>query len=394
VTERQLSELLHEAQLPDSEAAEERAWRVVRTAAVDRPAPGPRRGARVWLLPAVAAAVVLVAALALSPAGAAVADWLQDAVKPGRPEARPTLTSLPAPGRLLVVSADGAWVVQPDGFRRRLGDYGDAGWSPRGLFVVATRGRELVALEPGGVERWSLARPQLIHSPAWSPDGFRIAYLSGSSLRVVAGDGSGDRRLRSTVAATRPAWRPGSVRRLSYADRRGRIATVDPDSGRRLWRSQPGSPVRRLAWTPDGRRLVALTASSLRVLSERGRMLAERSFGVGERATAMAVEPSGDSVAVAVHEGDGRSRVDSLALRGSSPRLRRLFAGDGSFTDLSWSPDGRWLLVAWREADQWVFLRSARVRKVDAVAHIARHFDPGANLPRGFPRIGGWCCAR
>jgi hypothetical protein len=108
----------------------------------------------------------------------------------------------------------------------------------------------------------------------------------------------------------------------------------------------------------------------------------------------MAVEPSGDSVAVAIHAGDGRSRVDSVSVRGAHPRIRRLFAGDGSFTDLSWSPDGRWLLVAWREADQWVFLRSARVRKLDAVARISRHFDPGGKRPLTFPRIGGWCCAR
>lgn len=390
MTERRLAELMRETPLPDSEAAEERTWRVVRAAAVERPAPGPRR--RAWA-PLYAAAAVLVAALALSPAGAAVADWLQAAVKPGRPEARPSLTSLPAPGRLLVVSADGAWLVRPDGFRRRLGAYDDARWSPRGLFVVATRGRELVALEPGGVERWSLARTEPIHSPAWSPDGFRIAYLSGRSLRVVAGDGSGDRRLRARVAATGPAWRPGSVRRLTYADRRGRIATLDPDSGSRLWRSQPGPPVRRLAWSADGRRLVALTAGSLRILSQRGRLLAERPFGVGERGTAMAVEPSGDSVAVAVHDSDGRSRIDSVPLRGAHPRLRRLFAGDGTFTDLSWSPNGRWLLVAWREADQWVFLRSAQVRKLDAVAGITRHFGPGASGPLTFPRIGGWCCS-
>ena len=65
----------------------------------------------------------------------------------GIEHAEPALFSLPAPGRLLVVSADdgGVWLVKSNGFMRKLGPYSDAEWSPHGLYVIATERNELVA---------------------------------------------------------------------------------------------------------------------------------------------------------------------------------------------------------------------------------------------------------
>ena len=64
-----------------------------------------------------------------------------------------------------------------------------------------------------------------------------------------------------------------------------------------------------------------------------------------------------------------------------------VFAGTGGFTDLAWSPDGRWLLVAWAGADQWLFLRPDGGGRVRAVGSIAEQFGGGP-----FPKLGGWCC--
>jgi Tol biopolymer transport system component len=319
---------------------------------------------------------------------------VRDTVDPGRDDARPALSSLPAPGRLLVVSARGAWIVERDGSMRRLGDYDEASWSPNGLFVVATRGRQLVALDPKGAVRWSLARPQAVGGAEWSSDGFRVAYLTNRSLRVVAGDGTGDRLVARRIAPVTPVWLPGRKHVVTFSDSEGRVAAVDTDSGRRRWRSDLGSRPRELAWTPDGRRLVVLTTSSLRVLDAGGRPLSKTWIGLGGRPDALAVHPGGRTAAVAIRHRDGRSEVVSFpsTRRGGPPR--RLFAGHGRFTDLAWSPDGRWLLVAWREADQWLFVRSDRVRKVDAVSNIGRQFDPAGRGQAAFPTIGGWCCER
>ena len=69
------------------------------------------------------------------------------------------------------------------------------------------RGRpnELVALEPDGDLRWTLARPD-VRFPRWggTRTDTRIAYLSTARLRVVAGNGKGDRLLDPQAATGRP----------------------------------------------------------------------------------------------------------------------------------------------------------------------------------------------
>lgn len=393
IDERRLRERLEGSEAPDAAAAEERAWAVVSGAFEQRRsarAPRPRVRSRLGL----ALAVLLTTGLiALSPAGAEVADWIGDAFDPGRKDARPALAALPAPGRLLVTSERGPWIVQRDGSKRRLGDYDDAAWSPRGLFVVVTGGRQLVAVEPGGDPRWSLARNATVQGPAWSPDGFRIAYLSGRTLHVVAGDGTGDRRLARRAAALAPAWRPGKEHVLTFSDPQGRIVTAEADSGRHLSRSAPGPVPTSMAWSPDGRRLVAMAPGVVRVLDQRGQLVRRIATPTGAVNRALAIHPSGNSAALSRHfAGARRSEVVSERLAPSG-RRGKLFTGDGRFSDLAWSPNGRWLLIGWREADQWLFLRSTAVKRIVAVSNISRQFDPVGDRAGAFPRVSGWCCA-
>ena len=69
-------------------------------------------------------------------------------------------------------------------------------------------------------------------------------------------------------------------------------------------------------------------------------------------------------------------------------RHRVVFSGAGTFAGLAWSPDQRWLLVDWRSADQWIFIRSAAVRRI-AVRNIGNTFDSG---PEHYATLAGWCC--
>ncbi len=215
--------------IPPPEGAEERAWEIVRAAFHERAPSPPKR--KVWRPVIVLAAVAVVAGAVASPPGQAVLDSIREAV--GIERAQPALFSLPASGRLLVESADGVWIVQADGSKRRLGDWREASWSPFGRYVVVARANELAAVEADGDVRWSLARPN-VRFPRWAGDRIdtRIAYLSGNSLRVVAGDGTGDRVLRRNVAAVAPAWLPGEGFGLAYTDRAGRMVVVDADTGR------------------------------------------------------------------------------------------------------------------------------------------------------------------
>jgi hypothetical protein len=241
-------------------------------------------------------AVVVVAGL-LSPPGRAVLDEIRQVV--GVEGGAPALFSLPAPGRLLVAADSGVWVVNANGSKRLLGHYREASWSPFGRFVVAARANELVALTPEGTVRWSLARPD-VRLPRWggSRTDTRIAYLSRGALRVVGGDGKGDRLVDRDAGAEAPRWLDGPAHRLAYARRDGSTRVVDADTGAAL-EVQPAEP---------------------------------------PRATL--------------------------------------------------SPDGRWTVAGWADADQFVFTRLGRPRQIRAVSNVSAQFRS-----RSFPRIEGWCCA-
>ena len=265
--------------MPDEAEAMERGWRVVGGGFDESPPVSPpRRHPFRRLATAGAAACVLIGA-AFTPPGEAFTDWLSDALRPEPETAAPPLR-LPADGRLLVNTAAGPWIVQQDGSKRLLGRYEDASWSPGGLFVVASRGRQLAALEPGGRVRWTLDADQPVTGARWAPSGYRIAYLTGQgrrrSLRAVAGDGTGDRLVSSQAAETPPSWRPGLRHVLAYAGPRGEVIAVDVDTGEELWRTRAASPIRQLTWSADGQRLVARGRWSVRLLNAQGQTIRAR----------------------------------------------------------------------------------------------------------------------
>ncbi len=288
---------LERIEVPGEHEARERSWAVVQAAYAEREPATPQRS---WKpLAALAAAAVVLAGL-LSPPGRAVLDELREVV--GVEESAPALFSLPTSGRLLVIADSGAWVVEQDGSKRLLGPYREASWSPFGRFVVASRPNELAALTPDGVVRWSLARPK-VRFPRWggTRTDTRIAYLSDGALRVVGGDGKGDRLLDRLASEQPPAWLPGAGHRLAYARRDGSVRVVDADTG------------------------AVLARDAKRSLVEAG------------------------------------------------PAL---------------SPDGRWRVVGWADADQLVFTRRGRPRQIRAVSDVSAQFRS-----RSFPTIAGWCCA-
>jgi WD40 repeat protein len=382
VKPRDVRGLLLVVPVPDELDAQRRAWSVVRSAFEERePVAWPRRHARPLL--ALAAALALIAA-AFSPPGRALLHDVREKI--GVERAAPALFSLPDGGRLLVVSEDGPWIVREKGAKRLLGSYRQASWSPSGRFVVAARKNELVTLERDGDVRWSLARRD-VSLPRWGGNQVdtRIAYLSRSALRIVAGDGTGDRRFARAVEPIAPAWRPGVPHVLAFVGRGGRLVVAEADSRRRLWSRRLGRVV-RLEWSSDRRLLLVQGRRFLRVFSAGGRL---RYDLLGREAAPIvdaSFAPGGRSVAF-VQRAGRQSHVWIIPrLRPDASAARRIFVGQSPLTDIAWSPNGRWLLAAWEEADQWVFLRTAPVGKIRAVDNVTEQFGGSS------PSIAGWCC--
>lgn len=387
--ERLLGDALKATRVGDEAGAEERAWRVVAAAsAAGVGAPARRRRHR-WRAIQVAAVAALIA-LVVSPAGASVRHWVADRIEPGAPHAKPVLSSLPGNGSLLVDSPQGPWVVRPDGAKRLLGDWTEASWSPHGLYAVVTKGHELAAVEPDGTVRWALTRPGSVGEARWNgPDGYRIAYLEGRDLRVLDGDGTDDRLIAGGAAPVAPAWRAGPTHVLAYATDRGAVAAVRADSGRTVFRTAAGGDVVSLQWGSDA--LLVARPDRLQLLKFYGRALWSWTPPPGTRVTAATAARGARRIAIVVR--DGRTSRLLLVTRGRGTRV--LFVGPGAFAAPRWSPDGRWLLLPWRSADQWLFLNpGSGTAKLHAVANLAGQFSPGDPAAARFPSVAGWCCTR
>ena len=398
MTERELRERLTGMLDADDAGAEDRAWEVVRAIYAQKPAVGPARRPR-RLAAAVVAVVVAATTITLASAAAprhAVTRWLRQAVGlSSLPRAHPALAALPGGGELLINSRLGPWVVHPDGSRRNLGRYTGASWSPRALFAVAWQGSELVAIDPRGHPRWALDRAGRISVARWSPDGYRVAYIAAGALRVVAGDGTSDHLLSANAGPIAPAWRPGVgiAHILTFINGHDEIETRAVDTGALLWGTRPTSRPTQILWSADGQRLLIVTAHALSLYNPSGKLLAIKATDPGSSIGQATFAPSGHAFVIVRHQSTPAS--DSVVMRNATPNglrdaARVLFSSAGTLTDVAWSPDDRWLLVASPTADQWIFVPTPGGARLIATSQIATQFDPGGKPPLEFPTVAGW----
>jgi Tol biopolymer transport system component len=204
---------------------------------------------------------------------------------------------------IYTIDADGSNLVQitqnevdddspawsPDGTRlaSRVDEVDPASPAESNVVVVTASGPGVTILGPGA-------------NPVWSPDGLQIAMTvaDGGSTRIwVQEPGGGGRRQVAdvSVASARPSWSPdGSSIVVSSSG----LSIVDVASGSlNPLTSEPGStPI----WSIDGSIAFATTGSA--------------------------------SPGVFVIDADGRD-------------LRRVSADPGVVSTMVWSPDGRWLLL-------------------------------------------------
>src|SRR5262249_47470801 len=161
-----------------------------------------------------------------------------------------------------------------------------------------------------GNVRWSLERAGVIAEPRWSPDGYRVAYLAGRSLRVVAGDGTGDRLLARDVTPVAPAWRPGAEHVLAYVTSAGVVREVNTDTSAQLRLRHAASRPTLLRWSADGSQLFVAG----------GRIVDAAWAPNGARLATVSYDPVHDRSSVAI-----------------GPRV--VFQGTGRIDGVNWSPD-------------------------------------------------------
>lgn len=174
-----------------------------------------------------------------------------------------------------------------------------------------------------GTRRQVTTNPGVDFTPAWSPDGRRIAFARGglgelTSIWVMNADGTGLRQLTQASGSTFH-WVPD--------------------------------------WSPDGTRIVYMSSDLADLAHPSVRMVDAR--GTNDRILVAdggfpAWSPDGRSIAFASSRGQLPGEYDVYVMDGDGSGQRRLQHQDGAEFFPHWSPDGSSIVYA-QDPDGWVF---------------------------------------
>jgi Tol biopolymer transport system component len=223
-------------------------------------------------------------------------------------------------------------------------------------FGIGGRLLDLIESSPAGPD---------LQTPVWSPDGRKIAFLSrggghngpyDNGLYVVNADGSGQRRLTGDarinlgsllahLGRTTPAWSPDGRRIAFESGRDGEngLYVVNADgSGRRILTRNGQAP----AWSPDGRKIAFFSHLKVYVMNADGSEHRNLTPGAKARGQAfLAWSPDGRKIAFLGDCGDSCHYVYVMNADGSGLRnltgFRGLVSPRGLASPPAWSPDGR-----------------------------------------------------
>jgi len=216
----------------------------------------------------------------------------------------------------------------------------------------------------------ALASPEPIISPAWSPDGRELAYVSFESQKAVVWVQdvlSGERRMLANFRGTNsaPAFSPdGRELALTLSREGGSQLYVMPRAGGTPRRLTSSSAIdTEAAWSPDGRAIYFVSDRGggpqvYRVAAGGG--AAERVTFNGAYNISPTVSPDGRLLAYITRQGNGY-RLTTLELASGTVTTLTDTQDDES---PSFAPNGRLLVYATRQAGRDVLMTTTLDGKI------------------------------
>jgi Tol biopolymer transport system component len=232
-------------------------------------------------------------------------------------------------------------------------------WSPDGrrlAFVRFLNGyNEIYAMNADGshLRRLTSARQDLIvelSSQAWSPDGSELVFARGpntstpgenTSIFVMNTDRTRTRRLTQNHADDVPAWSPKG-RQIAFA-RSGFVYVMNSDGTNQHQVAESGGDPTP-AWSPDGKELAIEDYEAISIVKLDGHLVRRLPAGKWNGYTTDAYEPtwSPDGKRLAFVSDVGSDAPKWIEVRSAGGGGRRVLArgGDHAVEYPAWSPNG------------------------------------------------------
>ncbi len=226
-------------------------------------------------------------------------------------------------------------------------------WSPDGrvLAYVSYRDRnpDLYGLDMETGRRWKISGVEGLNiSPAWAPKGKRLALAlskdGGAEIYTMTMEGNDLERLTYGIADNvSPSWSPNG-REIAFTSGRGGspqlyIMGVDGTDARRI--TYEGSYNASPHWSPRGDRIVFVSQTrglfKIATINPDGSDLRMLTNGPGNDENPM-WSPSGRQIVFSSSPGGSRGKSGIYIMNADGTELERITPTDANYTSPSWSP--------------------------------------------------------